>query len=281
MVHSDFFMRKYKIRSHFQNLQKIYEKHVSFLQISLYNIVNRSILQRSKPLSKKVLIVEDELSIVTLIKYNVEQAGFETDVAFDGEEAIKKISNNQYDLIILDLMLPKIDGLDICKFVRSENKSLPILMVTALNEEEDIINGLNSGADDYITKPFSPKELIARMNAVLRRSSVEEGKNGEAALTAGELEIYPDNFEAYFKGEPLQLTRKEYELLVYFVRNKGMVLSRDQLLSHVWDYEIAGDTRIVDVHVARLREKIEKDKRNPQYIKTIHGFGYKMEEPTL
>ncbi len=122
-------------------------------------------------MNKKVLIVEDERSIVTLIKYNVEQAGFQTDVAFDGEEAIKKFHDNEYDLIILDLMLPKIDGLEICKYIRSENKSIPILMVTALNEEEDIINGLNSGADDYITKPFSPKELVARMHAVLRRTA--------------------------------------------------------------------------------------------------------------
>lgn len=244
----------------------------------LFTIRNkRSILQRRKPLTKKVLIVEDELSIATLIKYNVEQAGFKTDVAFDGEEAIQKISNERYDLIILDLMLPKMNGLEICKYVRIENKSLPILMVTALNEEEDIINGLNSGADDYITKPFSPKELIARMNAVLRRSSDDEEKE-ETALSVGQLEIYPQKFEAYYEGQPLQLTRKEYELLLYFVRNKGIVLSRDQLLSQVWDYEIAGDTRIVDVHVARLREKIEKDKRNPQYIKTIHGFGYKMEQ---
>lgn len=227
-------------------------------------------------MNKKVLIVEDERSIVTLIKYNVEKAGFQTDVAFDGEEAIKKFQDNEYDLIILDLMLPKIDGLEICKYIRSENKSIPILMVTALNEEEDIINGLNSGADDYITKPFSPKELVARMHAVLRRTASHE-KDDETVLSVGELTIYPNKFEAFFKGEPLQLTRKEYELLVYFVRNKGMVLSRDQLLSHVWDYEIAGDTRIVDVHVARLRDKIEADKRNPQYIKTVHGFGYKMQ----
>ena len=230
-------------------------------------------------MSHKVLIVEDELSIVTLLKYNLEKEGFQTDVSFDGEDAIKKIIANTYDLVVLDVMLPKFNGLQVCEYVRNDNNSVPILMVTALDQEEDVIEGLNYGADDYITKPFSPKELIARMNAILRRVSVEETVNKkENSVTVGELTIYPDRFEAYFQGTELQLTRKEYELLVYLAQNKGLVLSRDQLLSSVWDYEIAGDTRIVDVHVARLREKIEEDKKHPQYIITVHGFGYKMTE---
>jgi len=226
-------------------------------------------------LTQHILIVEDELPIVTLLKYNLEQAGFIVDTSFDGEDAIKKIISNNYDLVILDIMLPKFDGLQVCQYVRNEDEQVPILMLTALNQEEDIVLGLDSGADDYITKPFSPKVLIARIQALLRRSDSSEDTKS-SSLKLRDLTIYPERFEVYFKNDLLSLTRKEYELLVYFMKNKDLVLSRDQLLHAVWDYDIAGDTRIVDVHVARLREKIEQDKKNPQYIRTVHGFGYKM-----
>lgn len=231
-------------------------------------------------MNQTILIVEDELSIVTLLKYNLEHNGFKTDVAIDGMEAINKINEQQYDLIILDVMIPQLDGIQVCKYIRNHNKHVPVLMVTALNEENDIINGLNSGADDYITKPFSPKELIARINAVLRRTDIQISEIEEQGLIVGDLQAFPKKFEIYLKEQLLSLTRKEYELLIYLMRNKGFVLSRDQLLNEVWDYNVAGDTRIVDVHIARLREKIELDKKQPQYIITVHGFGYKMEDPS-
>lgn len=236
-------------------------------------------------MERTVLIVEDELSIATLIDYHVKAAGFQTDIAHDGEEALRKLTTQTYDLMILDLMLPKVDGLTICRIIRKEQPALPILMVTAKTAEEDRIKGLNLGADDYITKPFSPKELVARIHAVLRRVVVspEEGIKGQVTdekivWTAPNITIYPERFEAYFHEELLTLTRKEFELLSYFVQNQGIILSRDQLLSAVWNYDFAGDTRIVDVHVGRLREKLETDTKNPQYIHTVRGFGYKLEK---
>lgn len=249
-------------------------------------------------MERTVLIVEDELSIATLIEYHVKTAGFAADLAHDGEDALRKVSERSYDLMILDLMLPKVDGLTVCKTVRVDKPQLPILMVTAKAAEEDRIKGLNLGADDYITKPFSPKELIARIHAVLRRVVVPSSANQSTASEDGEtstsasrngresatvlavenIKIYPERFEAFFHGEPLTLTRKEFELLTYLVQNEGLILSRDQLLSAVWNYDFAGDTRIVDVHVGRLREKIEVDTKNPQYIHTVRGFGYKLEK---
>lgn len=231
-----------------------------------------------------VLIVEDEQSIATLMEYHIKSAGFETDTASDGEEALQKIATNPYDLIVLDVMLPKIDGLTICRTVREDKPALPILMVTAKTAEEDRIKGLNLGADDYISKPFSPKELIARIHAVLRRvvltsdhSTVGQSDHGQT-LIAPNIKVIPERFEAYFHDELLTLTRKEFELLSYFVQHQGLILSRDQLLQAVWDYDFAGDTRIVDVHVGRLREKLEKDTKKPEYIHTVRGFGYKLEK---
>lgn len=233
-------------------------------------------------MTQTILIVEDELSIVTLLKYNLEKNGFNTDVALDGGEALEKINRHSYDLVILDVMLPKVSGLQICKYVRNDNNLVPILMVTALDGEENVTDGLDCGADDYITKPFSPKELISRINAILRRvNNKKPTQKTPLKISVGELIVYPERFEAYFKGEQLSLTRKEYELLVYLMENKNLVLLRDQLLNGVWDYDIAGDTRIVDVHIARLREKIEMDKKFPQYIITVHGFGYKMTDPLI
>lgn len=228
-------------------------------------------------MKRSILIVEDEPSIVTLIKYNLEKAGFLTEVAYNGEDAIKQTEANEYDLIVLDLMLPKMDGMEVCQTLRKNNNSIPILMLTAKDDEYDKIYGLEMGADDYLTKPFSPKELIARINAILRRTDRKSEDITE--LTIGEIKVLTNRFEAYFKGELLELTRKEYELLVYLIENKGQILSREQLLNSVWDYDFVGDTRIVDVQVSHLRDKIEADTKNPQYIKTVRGFGYKMEAP--
>ncbi|HLS09814.1 response regulator transcription factor [Lentibacillus sp.] len=230
-------------------------------------------------MGKRILIVDDEASIVTLLKFNVEQAGFETDVAYDGKEAIEKAESADFDLIILDLMLPEMDGLEVCKHLRTNKNDTPILMLTAKDEEFDKILGLELGADDYLTKPFSPKEVIARIKAILRRSEKTQESNTASSNKIGDLTIYPDRYEAELKGEPLTFTRKEFELLYYFSTHKGKVLSRDQLLSAVWNYDFVGDTRIVDVHVSHLREKIEPNTKKPVYIKTVRGLGYKMEDP--
>lgn len=236
-------------------------------------------------MSKKLLVVDDEESIVTLLKYNLEQAGYEVETAHDGEMALDKAKNDEYDLMVLDLMLPKKDGIEVCKEMRQRQLQTPILMLTAKDDEFDKVLGLELGADDYMTKPFSPREVVARVKAILRRTQqVEVAQNHQSQdqsekLTVGDLNVFPDRYEAYYKGDPLELTPKEFELLVYLVRHSGRVLTRDQLLSAVWNYDFAGDTRIVDVHISHLREKIEPNTKRPVYIKTIRGLGYKLEAP--
>lgn len=234
--------------------------------------------KRGSAVDRSILIIEDEPAIVTLIKFNLEKEGYKTDVAYDGEEGIEKLGKNTYDLVVLDLMLPKVNGVDVCKRVRQEENFTPILMLTAKDNEYDKVHGLEMGADDYLTKPFSPKELVARIQAILRRTERHQVYEDET-LKVGDLVIAPKKFEADFKGEYLELTRKEFELLVYLIQHKGQILSREQLLSAVWGYDFVGDTRIVDVQVSNIREKIEEDTRKPRYIKTVRGFGYKLEEP--
>lgn len=229
---------------------------------------------------QRILIVDDEQSIVTLLKYNIEKAGFETDAAFDGEEAIQKIEQNNYDLVILDVMLPKLDGMEIIKTLRQNKNNVPVLMATALDTELDKILGLEFGADDYLTKPFSPKEVVARIKAILRRSGKTEQPSDFSEIKIGELTIFPEKYEVKLRDEVLHFTRKEFELLKYLAVHKGKVLTRDQLLNEIWNYDYVGDTRIVDVHIGRIRDKIETDTKNPNYIKTIHGLGYKLEDPT-
>ncbi|PDM41593.1 MULTISPECIES: response regulator transcription factor [Bacillaceae] len=228
---------------------------------------------------KKVLVVDDEQSIVTLLTYNLEQAGFTVLTANDGEEAIEKVAFEQPAFIILDLMLPKLDGVEVCKQLRQQKVMTPILMLTAKDDEFDKVLGLELGADDYMTKPFSPREVVARVKAILRRTQLSNGEMETKEIVIGDLKILPDSYEAYFRGERLELTPKEFELLVYLAKHKGRVLTRDQLLSSVWNYDFAGDTRIVDVHISHLREKIEQDTKKPIYIKTIRGLGYKLEGP--
>jgi two-component system, OmpR family, alkaline phosphatase synthesis response regulator PhoP len=231
-------------------------------------------------MSKKVLVVDDEQSIVTLLTYNLEQAGFTVVTANDGEEAIEKVAIEQPAFIILDLMLPKLDGVEVCKQLRQQKVMTPILMLTAKDDEFDKVLGLELGADDYMTKPFSPREVVARVKAILRRTQLSSGEmEAKDQIVIGDLQILPDSYEAYFRGERLELTPKEFELLVYLAKHKGRVLTRDQLLSSVWNYDFAGDTRIVDVHISHLREKIEQDTKKPIYIKTIRGLGYKLEGP--
>ena len=227
-------------------------------------------------MDRKILIVDDETSIVTLLTYNLQQEGFITEAAYDGNEAIKKAMENKYDLIILDLMLPEVSGMDVCKYLRKNKNETPILMLTAKEDELDKILGLELGADDYLTKPFSPREVIARIKAILRRTNIVK-EDTYKLIQIGDLTIYPDKYEAKLEHRLLTFTLKEFELLLYLANHKGIVLSREQLLNEVWDYGFAGDTRIVDVHISRLREKIELNTKEPIYIKTIHGLGYKME----
>jgi two-component system alkaline phosphatase synthesis response regulator PhoP len=235
-------------------------------------------------MKNKVLVVDDEQSIVTLLQYNLEQAGFDVITAMDGEAGKRLAEMEAPDIIVLDLMLPKLDGMEVCKQLRQERIMTPILMLTAKDDELDKILGLELGADDYMVKPFSPREVIARVKAILRRTQiqsnpVEEIQDESGQIQIGKLTIYPEKYEAYFKGNLLELTLKEFELLLYLAQNKGRVLTRDQLLSAVWNYDFAGDTRIVDVHISHLREKIEVETKKPAYIKTVRGLGYKLEEP--
>lgn len=233
---------------------------------------------------KKVLIVEDELSIVKLLQYNLEKENYEVEVAMDGEEGLKLALDNEYAIILLDLMLPSKDGMDVCREIRGEKIDTPIIMLTAKDSEIDKIVGLEIGADDYITKPFSPREVIARIKAISRRVGKQNKPKqttdrDEKVISFDNISIYPENFEVYVNDEKVQFTPKEFELLVYLAENKNRILSREQLLLAVWDYDFSGETRIVDVHISHLRDKIEENPKKPQYIKTARGFGYKLEVP--
>ena len=232
---------------------------------------------------KKILIIEDELSILKLLSYNLEREGYKVDSSMDGQEGLDKALENKYDMILLDLMLPNKDGMEICREIRQEKIETPIIMLTAKDSEIDKIIGLEIGADDYITKPFSPREVVARMKAVFRRykqSATEDTiEDNEEVVIVGEIEIYPEKYEVKVRGENLDLTPKEFDLLLYLARRTGRILSREQLLNAIWNYDFAGETRIVDVHISHLREKIEVDTKKPEYIITARGFGYKLEGP--
>ncbi|WP_301110181.1 response regulator transcription factor [Sporosarcina sp.] len=235
---------------------------------------------------KKVLVVEDEQSIVTLLQYNLEQAGYTVYIARDGNTAVSMTLSEKPDLLLLDIMLPGMDGMDVCKTLRQEKVHTPILMLTAKGDEFDKVLGLELGADDYLTKPFSPREVMARVKAILRRVELQDSLSVkepevQVEVRVGELVIYPEKIEAFINEKLLDLTPKEFELLLYLVRHSGKVLHREQLLDAIWNYEYTGDSRIVDVHISHLREKIETDTKHPVYIKTIRGFGYKFDEPPV
>lgn len=221
----------------------------------------------------KILVIEDELSIQKLLTYDLTQAGYEVDNAYDGLSGLKKAQENEYDLIILDLMLPKLDGLEICKQLRKENNDVYIIMLTARDDEIDKIIGLESGADDYMTKPFSPREVLARVKAGLRRQKLNSTE--EHTITLGNLMIDLNRHEVFVKGRRIPLTRKEFDLLLFLIKNKGIALSRDVLLETLWGFEYDGDTRIVDVHIFKLREKLANSN---VVIVTKRGIGYMLEE---
>ncbi len=229
---------------------------------------------------KTILIVEDERSISDIIKFNLNKEGFQVETAYDGREGLEKALGLHPDLILLDVMLPYVDGFEVCRKVR-ESSAVPILMLTAKEEEVDKVLGLELGADDYITKPFGMRELIARIRANLRRSAqAEESKSAPADLqTFGNLTIDMNRYEVCKDGKVLELTLREFELLRYLAERADRVFSREQLLEEVWGYEYYGDIRTVDVTVRRLREKLEDNSSDPQYIMTKRGVGYYFRRP--
>lgn len=223
----------------------------------------------------RILVVDDEKLIVKGIKFSLEQDGMQVDAAYDGEEAMRLARTDEHDLIVLDVMLPKIDGLEVCQQVR-EFSSVPIIMVTAKGEDMDKIMGLEYGADDYITKPFNILELKARIKAILRRSirksDIADEKRSSIRIRDIELDLY--SRRVFKNGDEVNLTAKEFDLLELFMENPEKVYSREELLSSVWGYDYPGDVRTVDVHVRRLREKIESNPSDPRYIFTKWGVGY-------
>ena len=224
--------------------------------------------------SKHILVVDDEADIVELVSYNLKKEGFAVDSALNGETALGKIRKGKYDLVVLDLMLPGIQGMELCRILRNDPKTeaLPIIMLTAKGEEVDKILGLEMGADDYIAKPFSPRELVARVKAVLRRSM--EKPPAEKILKVGELVIDRERYTVSIKGKPIKLSATEFKLLLFLVERRGKVFNRQQLLDAVWSDEAFVEPRTVDVHIRRLRAQIEEDPANPRYIKTMRGIGY-------
>ncbi|MCD8506338.1 MAG: response regulator transcription factor [Alkalibacterium thalassium] len=230
------------------------------------------------------MIVEDEQSILKLLQYNLEKEGYEVSGAMDGKEGYEMALSTSFDIILLDLMLPGMDGMDVCRELRREKVDAPIIMLTAKDSEIDKIVGLELGADDYMTKPFSPREVTARMKAIFRRmerNSVSKEDSNELTedIIIGDIVISPDQYEVTVRGEKQEVTPKEFELLLYLARHKGRILNREQLLQAVWDFDFTGETRIVDMHISHLREKIEEDPKKPVYLKTARGFGYKLEAP--
>ncbi|MHB8883331.1 MAG: response regulator [Thermodesulfovibrionales bacterium] len=224
--------------------------------------------------TKKILVVDDEPDIIELVSYNLNKEGFETVTALDGEEALNLIRSRIFDFVILDLMLPGMQGSELCRILRNDSKTrnIPIIMLTAKGEEIDRILGLELGADDYMAKPFSPRELVARVKAVLRRAA--EKPADAKAIKLGNLLIDKEAYTVLKNGVPLSLSTTEFRLLLYLAERKGKVFSRDQLLDAVWKDEAFVEPRTVDVHIRRMRARIEDDPSNPEYIKTRRGIGY-------
>jgi len=224
----------------------------------------------------KILVIEDEEHIVELLKFNLESNGYDVVSASDGLEGLNMVKSERPDLILLDLMLPKMDGIEVCKQVKSDSdlQEIPIIMLTAKGSETDKVLGLEIGADDYITKPFSIRELMARVKVVLRRTFKEGAPDKEKIIEIGDLEIHVDRHEIVRGDEVFQLTYKEFELLRTLAENKGKVLSRNYLLDEIWGYDYYGETRTVDVHIRHLRKKIETN--DHKYIETVRGIGYKV-----
>lgn len=230
--------------------------------------------------AKRILLVEDDADIADLLTLHLNDQGHAVDVVADGDAGLERALNGDYDLVILDIMLPGTDGFDVCRRVRQERRRLPILMLTAKTEEVDKVLGLELGADDYITKPFSIREVLARVKAMFRRVEVdrEVRQSDDAPIRAGDLVVVPDKRKVTTGGDPVDLTAKEFDLLLLFARNPGKAFSRQDLLDQVWGYQYSGYSHTVNTHINRLRAKIEPDPSDPQYVKTVWGVGYRFAE---
>ncbi|GEO47286.1 response regulator transcription factor [Companilactobacillus kimchii] len=220
-------------------------------------------------MKSKILVVDDEPAILELIEYNLESNDYQVSTATDGEMAFEKVSKGNFDLMLLDQMLPKMNGMEVLKKMRESGNLTPVIFLTAVDSEDTKIKGLISGADDYVTKPFSIKELLARIEVVLRRTSHEQKKSS--------FQLNTDVKSLIIDGQEIGLTKKEYELLEFLIRNKGIVVSREQIFDNVWGINSNSQMRMVDIQISHLRDKIEKDTKDPQIIKTVHGFGYILE----
>ena len=224
-------------------------------------------------MGKRILLVDDEPLILKGLKYTLEQEGYETDSAMDGEEALAKFETGAFDLILLDVMLPKLDGIAVCQRIR-ERSDIPIIMLTAKGEDMDKILGLEYGADDYMTKPFNILEVKTRIKTIFRRTAMMQRETGQRIITVRDMQLNVNNRSVTVAGREVNLTAKEFDLLQLFVTNRGKVFSRENLLETIWKYDYLGDLRTVDVHIRRLREKIEKVPSQPEYIFTKWGVGY-------
>jgi DNA-binding response OmpR family regulator len=227
-------------------------------------------------MNEKILLVEDEKTLAKALKFNLEKEGFRVEVAFDGEEALNAMSRKEPDLVILDLMLPKIDGYEVCRSIR-RSSDVPIIMLTARDEDIDKILGLELGADDYMTKPFNTRELLARIRAILRRT-VQQAAAAKNFIKIGDLQIDAIKRKVTVKGREVTLTSREFNLLSLLASNPGKVYSREELLEEIWGDDYSGDVRTVDVHIRHLREKIEEFPAEPNIILTVWGAGYKFRE---
>lgn len=224
----------------------------------------------------KVLIVEDEESFSEALAFLLGKEGFVVDAAATGTEALAKFERGGYDLILLDLMIPEISGIEVCRAIRAKSQ-VPIIMLTAKDSEIDKVVGLELGADDYVTKPYSKSELVARIRAVLRRGVFVPDGEENGVITLANIRMDVDRHQVYVQGQPISLPLKEFELLEFLMRNPGRVLTRAQLIDRVWGSDYVGDTKTLDVHIKRLRAKVEKDPANPELIQTVRGLGYKLE----
>lgn len=231
-------------------------------------------------MDEKILVVDDEQPIADILEFNLKKEGFQVDVAYDGSEALQRVEESVPDLILLDIMLPQKDGMEVCREIRKHH-DMPIIMLTAKDAEIDKVLGLELGADDYVTKPFSTRELIARVKANLRRLQVvpEENQSKQKQIDIGELRIDPDAYLVTKRGDPVDLTHREFELVYYLARHIGQVMTREHLLQAVWGYDYFGDVRTVDVTVRRLREKVEDNPSYPAWIVTRRGVGYYLKHP--
>jgi DNA-binding response OmpR family regulator len=225
---------------------------------------------------KKILVVDDEPTLVATLKYNLEREQYQVITAADGAEALEAARSQQPDLILLDLMLPGLGGLEVCRILRKDS-SVPILMLTAKDAEVDKVVGLELGADDYVTKPFGMRELMARVRALLRRAEASAAGEPRDVVESGDLTADLGARRVYKGGAELRLKPKEYDLLVFFLQNKGRAFTREEILSRIWGYSFAGDTRTVDVHIRWLRQKVEADPANPSRLVTVRGTGYRFE----